>query len=175
METWLVFLLLYCQGTEDACPLWEPGPKKASIPFRSVKCSSWTSPKDQLAFALSQEDKTFLKRLEEGIHQRSNNHYEMLLPLRDDMLSLPNNKSLTLPRLDKLGQRFDSDMKYQDDYTTFMNDIIAKGYVEKVPKEEASNNHGNVWYIPYHGVYYSKSLAKFVLCLIAVQTKRESI
>ena len=176
METWLVFLLLYCQGTEDACPLWEPGPKKASIPFRSVKCSSWTSPKDQLAFALSQEDKTFLKRLEEGIHQRSNNHYEMLLPLRDDMLSLPNNKSLTLPRLDKLGQRFDSDMKYQDDYTTFMNDIIAKGYVEKVPKEEASNNHGNVWYIPHHGVYHPKKPGKIhVVFDCSADCKREPL
>ena len=137
-----MFLLLYCQGTEDACPLSEPGPKKASIPVISAKCSSWTSPKDRLALAHSQEDKTFLKRLEEGIHQRSNNHYEMPLPLHDDMLSLPNNKSLTLPRLHKLGQRFDNDMKYQDNYTTFMNDIIAKGYAEKVPKEEASNHHG---------------------------------
>ena len=62
----------------------------------------------------------------------------MLLPLRDDMPSLPNNKSLNLRRLYKLGQRFQDDMKYRDDYTAFMNEIIAKGYAEEVPKEEAS-------------------------------------
>ena len=115
---------------------------------------------------LSQEDKTFFKRLQKGIHQRSDGHYEML--------SIPN-KFLALHWLHKLGQRFEDDMNYRDDYTTFMNEIITKGYAEKVLKEETSYNHGNVWYIPYHGVYYSKSLAKFVLCLIAVQTKRESI
>ena len=110
---------------------------------------------------LSQEDKTFLKRLEEGIHQRSDGHYEMPLPLRDDKLSLPNNKSLALRRLYKLGQRFEADMKYQDDYTTFMNEIIAKGYAEKVPEEEeVSYNHGNVWYIPHHGVYHPKKPGK---------------
>jgi len=82
-----------------------------------------------------------LKRLEEGIHQRSNGHYEMPLPLHDDMSSLPN-KSLALRRLHKLGQRFEDDMKYKDNYTTFMNEIIAKGYAEEVPKEEASYNDG---------------------------------
>ena len=43
---------------------------------------------------LSQEDKAFLKRLEEGIHQRSDGHYAMPLPLRDDTLSLGQTTSL---------------------------------------------------------------------------------
>ena len=126
---------------------------------------------------LSQEDKTFLKRLEEGIHQRSDGHYEMPLPLRDDKLSLPNNKSLALRRLYKLGQRFEADMKYQDDYTTFMNEIIAKGYAEKVPEEEeVSYNHGNVWYIPHHGVYHPKKPGKIrVVFDCSADYKRESL
>ena len=113
---------------------------------------------------LSQEDKTFLKKLEEGVHQRSDGHYEMPLPLRDDMPSLPNNKSLALRRLHKLGQRFEDDMKYRDDYTTFMNEIIAKGYVEEVLQEEASYNDANVWYIPHHGVYHPKKPDK--VCVV---------
>jgi len=104
---------------------------------------------------LSQEHKTFLKKLEEGVHQRSDGHYEMPLPLRDNMPSLPNNKSLALRRLHKLGQRFEDDMKYRDDYTTFMNEIIAKGY-----SEEASYNDGNVWYIPHHRVSHPKKPEK---------------
>ena len=125
---------------------------------------------------LSQEDKTFLKRLE-GIHQRSDGHYEIPLPLRDDKLSLPNNKSLALRRLYKLGQRFEADMKYQDDYTTFINEIIAKGYAEKVPEEEeVSYNHGNVWYIPHHGVYHPKKPGKIrVVFDCSADYKRESL
>lgn len=61
---------------------------------------------------LSQEGKTFLRKLEEGIHQRTDGHYEMPLPFHDDMPSLPNNKSLALCRLHKLGQRFEGDTKY---------------------------------------------------------------
>ena len=125
---------------------------------------------------LSQEDKTFLNRLEEGIHQRSDGHYEMPLPLRDDMPNLPNNKSLALRRLHKLGQRFEDDVKYRDDYTTFMNEIIAKGYAEKVPKEEASYDHGNVWYIPHHGVYHPKKPGKIrVMFDCSADYKRESL
>ena len=169
----VVFLLLYSQGTEDACSLSEPGPRKSSIPSRSTKCSNLTGTR-----TLSQEDKTFLKRLEEGIHQRSDGHYEMPLPLRDDMLSLPNNKPLALRRLYKLGQRFEDDMKYRADYTTFMNEIIAKGYAEKVPKEEeeVSYNHGNVWYIPHHGVYHPKKPGKIrVVFDCSADYKRESL
>ena len=120
---------------------------------------------------LSQEDKTFLKRLEEGIHQRRDSHYEMPFPLRD-MPSLPNNKSLALRRLHKLGQRFEDDMKYRDNYTTFMNEIIAKGYAEEVLKEEASYNDGTSLITGYTT---PRSQTKFMLCSIAVQTIRESL
>lgn len=64
----------------------------------------------------------------------------MPLPFRDNTPSLPNSKSLALRRLHKLGQRFENDLKYREDYTAFMNEIIAKGYVEEVPKEETSIN-----------------------------------
>lgn len=100
----------------------------------------------------------------------------MPLPLRDDMPSLPNNKSLALRRLHKLGQRFEDDMKYRDDYTTFMNEIIAKGYPEEVPQEEASYNGGNVWYIPHHGVYHPKKPDKIrVVFDCSADYKRESL
>jgi len=124
---------------------------------------------------LSQEDKTFLRKLEEGIHQRSVGHYEMPLPFRDDMPNLPNNRSLALSRLHKLGQRFKGDTKYKDDYTAFMNEIIAKGYAEEVP-EKASENDGRVWYIPHHGVYHPKKPDKIrVVFDCSADYKRESL
>lgn len=40
---------------------------------------------------LSQDDKTFLRRMEQGIHHRTDGHYEMPLPFREGLPHLPNN------------------------------------------------------------------------------------
>ena len=45
--------------------------------------------------------------------------------------------------LHKLGQIFDNDIKYSEDHTTFMNEIITKGYVKEVPREEVSIKNGH--------------------------------
>ena len=47
---------------------------------------------------LSEEDRKFIRILEKGISFRDG-HYQMPLPFRDDMSSLPNNKPLALQRL----------------------------------------------------------------------------
>ena len=51
---------------------------------------------------LSQDDLQFLKKMEEGIRQTADGHYEMPLPFRGNTPKLPNNKSLALRRLNKL-------------------------------------------------------------------------
>lgn len=78
---------------------------------------------------LSQEDKTFLRKIKEEIHQRKEDHYEM--PILFRLPSLLNNKSLALRCLHKLGQIFENE------------EIITKGYAGKVPREEASINNGH--------------------------------
>lgn len=56
----------------------------------------------------------------------------------------------------------------------FMNEIIVKGYIEVVLKEEVFYNDGNVWYIFYQGVYYFKKLEKIrVMFDCSVDYKRE--
>ena len=35
-----------------------------------------------------------------------------------------------------------------------MTDMIAKGYVEKVPELELTSRDGKRWYLPHHGVYH---------------------
>ncbi|KAI2645663.1 Cold shock protein 1 [Labeo rohita] len=47
-------------------------------------------------------------------------------------------------------------VKLRDDYTAFMEDVISKGYAEKVPERELKRHDGRVWYIPHHGVYHPK-------------------
>ena len=76
-----------------------------------------------------------------------NNHYQLPLPLLDHDIRLPNNRNQALRRLQSLRKRFSLDHKYRQDYTDFMNDMLAKGYDKKSTSEE-----DGVWYIPHHGV-----------------------
>ena len=34
-----------------------------------------------------------------------------------------------------------------------MNDMVRKGYAEKIPKDEVSED-GRIWYLPHHGVFH---------------------
>ncbi|XP_030843475.1 uncharacterized protein LOC115924777 [Strongylocentrotus purpuratus] len=80
---------------------------------------------------VSHDDRKFMQKMKDGIHRRDDGHFEMPLPLKTDV-QLPNNKP------------------------TFMENIIEKGYAEKVPDEELDLDNKAVWYIPHHGVYHPK-------------------
>ena len=90
----------------------------------------------------------------EGIRQTADGHYEMPLPFQGNTPKLPDNKSLALRRLNKLKTRMENDMKYREDYMAFMQDIIAKGFAERVLHEQRPDDDGRLWYIPHHGVYH---------------------
>ena len=45
---------------------------------------------------------------------------------------------------------------YRNDYVAFINEIINKGYAEKVPQKILKTDPGKAWYIPHHGVYHPK-------------------
>ena len=119
--------------------------------------------------ALSQEGRKFLAIIQCGIRHCEDGHYEMPLPLRVSAPTLPNNHEVTLRRLIQLKRRFQSDRKYKDDYTVFMEKVISNGFAEKVPPLEAASsgkadpNHPEqkqAWYIPHHGVYHPKKPTK---------------
>lgn len=42
----------------------------------------------------------------------------------------------------------------------FMEDVIDRGYAERVPPEELQQSDGRVWYIPYHAVYHPRKPGK---------------
>ncbi|KAG1929509.1 hypothetical protein F2P79_022940 [Pimephales promelas] len=99
----------------------------------------------------SQEDLRFLAKLNEGIKQTQDEHYEMPLPFKGERPELPNNKACAEHRLRSLEKRLRRDEQYRKDYLAFMKDIMARGDAEKVPEFELSNQPA--WYIPHHGVY----------------------
>ena len=110
--------------------------------------------------SLSYEDRWFLSKVNEGIHERCDGHYEMRLPFKQESIMLPNKKEVALKRLNKLKGTLKSDSKYKADYLAFMSDIISGGHAEKVPVEEVLTTNGQVWYIPHHGVYHPKKPGK---------------
>ncbi|KAK3750705.1 hypothetical protein QZH41_005748 [Actinostola sp. cb2023] len=100
-------------------------------------------------------------QMENGIVQRSDGHYQMPLPFREEIPNLPNNKALASHhRLQKLQQRMAHDDKYYSMYKAAMDEVIEKGYAEKVPVSKKVTEDGKVWYIPHHGVFHPKKPEK---------------
>ena len=125
---------------------------------------------------LSFLDRKFLSILESNIRNRDDDHYEIPLPLKEEELKLPNNRTLALSRLQRLKQRFKRDRKYREHYEAFMKEMIDKGQAERVPDEELHLSNGRVWYIPHHGVYHPQKPDKIrVVFDASAEFKGESL
>ena len=109
---------------------------------------------------ISIEDRRFLKLVKEGTYQNDNGHFVIPLPFKKDNVTLPNNRGLAVKRLVGLKAKLRHDAQYRNDYVTFMNDLIQKGYAEEVPDTELSLDNDQIWYIPHHGVYHQNKPGK---------------
>lgn len=111
---------------------------------------------------MAQEDRQFMMSVTKST-QFMDGHYYMRLPLKDDKIKMPNNRVLAEQHLGSLQKRLRRYPDFYEDYTVFMNNIIEKGYAEKVPDENLHRGDGKVWYIPHHGVYHQK---KNKICVV---------
>ena len=105
-------------------------------------------------------DQRFIAKVTEGIHHHPDGHYELPLPLRDESLALPNKKKLAFHRPQHPKLRFGREEKYKKEYTAFMNDMIKKGYAEKISSLEETRQDGRIWYLPHHRVYHPQKRDK---------------
>ncbi|XP_028394495.1 uncharacterized protein LOC114518689 [Dendronephthya gigantea] len=105
--------------------------------------------------AYSQEDKSFLKRAEQDI-QLIDGHYQLPLPFRNSDPRLPNNRQQATQRAYWQKKKMLSNEKYRHDYVTFVENLITKGYAEKILTEQNSPTSGKIWYLPHHGLYHAK-------------------
>ena len=92
---------------------------------------------------MSQDDRKFLLKMEQGAYQGADGHYVMPLLFREVTPTMPNNKSLALHKLNKLRTRLEKDEKYRKDYTAFMSDLIENNYAEMVPETKIGNEDGS--------------------------------
>ncbi|XP_046351945.2 uncharacterized protein LOC124132206 [Haliotis rufescens] len=101
----------------------------------------------------SQEDKLFLRRIEES-SKFVNGHYKMALPFRQENVTFPDNYDPAHRQLGQVRRKMERNSKFHEEYVTFMQKMFVKGYAEVIPEEEAEPCDGHTWYIPQHGVYH---------------------
>ena len=142
--------------------------------------------KNKSKHGLSKEDRKSIEIVEQGAHQCEDGHYELPLPLKNESINLPNNKTAALRRLSQLKRRFEAKngQGYYAGYVEFMKKLIDSGYAERVPEmpdsehkssDQAQTKH-NVWYIPHHGVYHPKKPNKIrVVFDCAAEYESESL
>ena len=108
---------------------------------------------------MSQEDVKALDIMK-GSARIVNGHYQIALPWRTYPPDLPNNKDLAENRLTFLKKRLIKDEKLHENYTSFMEDLVVKGYAQKVPKEKVGRKAGSSWYLPHHPVMHPRKPEK---------------
>ena len=112
----------------------------------------------------SQEDKKFLRITRENM-RIVNGHYELPLPFKNPNVQMPNNREQAVKRAQWQKKKMLRDEKYREDYVTFMNELVSKGYASKVPEDREAPESGKQWYIPTHGVYNPRKPGKIRVVL----------
>lgn len=104
---------------------------------------------------MSVEDGRFMDSVSMSV-QLVDGHYSIGLPLKEVDVKFPNNRVIAVQRAENLRRKFIRSEEFYQDYVKFMNDMLERGYAEKIPEDEVHNNEdeGRTWYIPHHGVYH---------------------
>ena len=103
---------------------------------------------------VSQEYQRFLAIMQ-GEISMVDGHYQMRLPFKEKYPHLSSNRNLALQSLSQLKRRLKRsqtlyNVPFKDHYTTFMSELLAKGYAELTGPPL---NGQPVFYISHHGVY----------------------
>ena len=76
---------------------------------------------------MSQEDKQFMKTVENGIHKNEEGYYEIPLPFKRKIPALPNRKAMAEKWLTHLKRGLIHGQKLYQDYEAFMEQIFQNG------------------------------------------------
>ncbi|KAK3727376.1 hypothetical protein QZH41_006038 [Actinostola sp. cb2023] len=100
---------------------------------------------------MSQEDIKALNSMKDSA-KIVEGHYEIALPWRSFPPDLPNNKIAAERRLELLKKRLTKDEVLHANYTKFMEDLVNKGYAQKLSNENVYGDVTSGWYLPHHPV-----------------------
>lgn len=99
------------------------------------------------------EDRMFLDLVSQST-TLTDGHYCIPLPLKEKEICMPDNRSVAEQRTLNLLKRFRKDPAFNSEYTSFVSDMLAQGYAEKVPECVLERSDGRKWYLPHHGVLH---------------------
>ena len=99
---------------------------------------------------LSVEDRAWLGTADREC-KRLEGKYEIPLPLRSNIVDLPDSKPAALKRLQSLRKKLVRDVVYAEQYCKFMDDMLSNKYAEQV-ECDPDVKQGDYWYIPHFGV-----------------------
>jgi hypothetical protein len=102
---------------------------------------------------MSVEDKRFIEIMDKEVYF-NDGHYIAPLPFKENKVELTNNREEAKRRLLWQRQKFLKNEAYKKEYTEFMENLLNKGYAEKVKKQDPCEQ--STWYLPHHGVYHPK-------------------
>ena len=101
---------------------------------------------------LLREDQRFPTLAERSIrHERG--RYIIGLPSKFEDVVLPNNRQQAVQHAAVLLKMFNKQEGFYEEYKTFMENVIAKGYAREVPQDQLDMDNGKVWYLPHHNIY----------------------
>ncbi|KAK7909879.1 hypothetical protein WMY93_014563 [Mugilogobius chulae] len=84
---------------------------------------------------MSIEDKKFMEIVEGSLCVQEE-HYCMDLPFSKENICLPNNRCIVEQRIKSLKRKFERNYDYKTEYTTFITNLIDRGYAEVVPPDQ---------------------------------------
>ncbi|TWW60961.1 hypothetical protein D4764_05G0010510 [Takifugu flavidus] len=90
---------------------------------------------------MSKEDQLFVDRVSEST-KLVNGHYSIRLPLKNKDVKMPNNRAVAEQRALNMKKKLQRNQTFKDDYVSFMNDMINKGYAVKLPNEDLKRSDG---------------------------------
>lgn len=100
---------------------------------------------------MSKDDLQFMSMVSQSVELK-NGHYTVCLPVKSEVLHMPNNRSVAEQRALNLKRRFSNDESYYNEYVAFMDSILEKGYAVEITNAENEKCNNRVWYLPHHGV-----------------------
>ena len=113
--------------------------------------------KDDEKPGTSQEDRDFMKMMEQELVKDGKGRWTAPLPFRSGRSRLPNNKSQALKRARMLASSLQRDPTKRAHFVTFMQQILDAGYAEPAPPLQLEEE---CWYLPIFGVYHPKKPSK---------------
>ena len=118
---------------------------------------------------LPQDERCFLARVEESTLLKDG-HYEILLPFKDRQYPVPNNHIQAEQHASSLKKRLEENPKLLDDYTAFVEDIVAKGYAGKVPPHQRDSGSSHTM-----GITIQTNLEKYVWSSTVLRSTKENV